>query len=108
MCSSDLNAQQTPVNPLVANAPADTRRVPKDYPQNTFPSPKLEENERGQLDGVRLEEEQKLSTYDYVDQKSGVIRIPIDRAMELITQRGLPVRPKGTSAQASAAKSSRD
>ncbi|PYX45382.1 MAG: hypothetical protein DMG79_19400, partial [Acidobacteria bacterium] len=78
--------------------------VPNDYPQNTFPSPKLEENERGQLDGVRLEEEQKLSTYDYVDQKSGAIRIPIDRAMELITQRGLPVRPQGTSAQASAAK----
>jgi hypothetical protein len=35
------------------------------------------------------------------------VRIPIDRAMELIEQRGLPVHPEGTaSAQSSAAQSS--
>jgi hypothetical protein len=85
-------AEQTPVNPLVTNAPADTRHVPKDYPQGTFPNPKLEEDERGQLDGIRLKEEQTLSTYDYIDKNAGTVRIPIDRAMDLIAQRGLPVR----------------
>jgi len=85
-------AEQAPVNPLVTNAPADTRRIPKDYPQGVFPNPKLEEDERGQLNGIRLKEEQTLSTYDYIDKSAGTIRIPIDRAMDLIAQRGLPVR----------------
>ncbi len=92
-------AQQAPVNPLVTNAPADTRRIPKDYPQGAFPNPKLEEDERGQLNGIRLKEEQTLSTYDYIDQKAGTVRIPIDRAMDLVAQRGLPVRAQETTAQ---------
>ena len=87
-------AEQTPVNPLVTNAPADTRHIEKSYPQTAFPNPKLEEDERGQLNGIRLKEEQTLSTYDYVDQSAGTIRIPIDRAMDLIVHRGLPTRPE--------------
>ena len=84
--------EQTPVNPLVTNAPADTRHISKDYPQGSFPDPKLEEDERGQLNGIRLKEEQTLSTYDYIDKNAGTVRIPIDRAMDLIAQRGLPTR----------------
>jgi hypothetical protein len=86
---------QAPLSPLVTNAPVDTRHVAKGYPQSAFPDPKLEEDERGQMIGVRLNEEQTLSTYDYIDQKAGTVRIPIDRAMELIAQRGLPVRKEG-------------
>jgi hypothetical protein len=85
-------AEQSPVNPLVTNAPADTRHISNDYPQGAFPNPKLEEDERGQLNGIRLKEEQTLSTYDYIDKNAGTVRIPIDRAMDLIAQRGLPVR----------------
>jgi len=98
-------AEQTPVNPLVTNAPADTRRIPKDYPQGAFPNPKLEEDERGQLNGIRLKEEQTLSTYDYIDKNAGTVRIPIDRAMDLIVQRGLPVRAQGSAEAALVAKS---
>jgi hypothetical protein len=89
---SRSEADQTPVNPLVTNAPADTRHVEKNYPKSAFPDPKLEEDERGQLNGIRLKEEQTLSTYDYVDKNAGTIRIPIDRAIDLIAQRGLPTR----------------
>jgi hypothetical protein len=96
-------AEQAPVNPLVTNAPADTRHISKDYPQDTFPNPKLEEDERGQLNGIRLKEEQTLSTYDYIDKNAGTVRIPIDRAMDLIAQRGLPVRAQSDGAAASAA-----
>jgi hypothetical protein len=95
-------AEQAPVNPLVANAPADTRRIPKDYPQGAFPNPKLEEDERGQLNGIRLKEEQTLATYDYIDKNAGTIRIPIDRAMDLIAQRGLPVRAQSATGEAPA------
>ena len=93
-------AQQTAVSPLVANAPKDTRKLPadyKDYLQQNFPSPQLEIDERGQLDQIRIDEAQTLSTYDWVDQKAGTVRIPIDRAMDLIAQRGLPVRPQASS-----------
>jgi hypothetical protein len=93
---------QTPVNPLVTNAPADTRHIQRDYPQSSFPNPKLEEDERGQLNGIRLKEEQTLSTYDWVDQKAGIVRIPIDRAMDLVAQRGLPVRSQAAEAPGNA------
>ena len=92
-------AHQTPVSPLVTKAPADTRHLPPEYNgrydeylNKNFPAPQLEVDERNQLDKIRLDEEQTLSTYGYVDQKAGTVRIPIERAMDLIAQRGLPVR----------------
>jgi hypothetical protein len=85
-------AQQAPVNPLVTNAPADTRHVGTDYPQGAFPNPRLEEDERGQLNDIRIKEEQTLGSYDYIDKNSGTVRIPIDRAMDLVVHRGLPVQ----------------
>lgn len=87
--------RQAPVNPLVTNAPADTRHLAvdyKDYLKQNFPAPQLEIDERNQLDSIREDEAQTLSTYDWIDQNSKTVRIPIDRAMDLIAQRGLPVR----------------
>src|ERR1017187_10103798 len=49
-------ALEPPVNPLVTNVPADTRHIAPGYPQGSFPNPKLEEDERGQLNGIRIEE----------------------------------------------------
>ena len=94
--------QQAPVNPLVTNAPADTRHIPDDYPKSAFPDPRLENDERGQLNDIRLTEEQTLSTYDYIDKNAGTVRIPIERAMDLVAQRGLPVRTQGAPAEATA------
>lgn len=91
-------ASQPEVNPLVAKVPEDTRNVAPGYPQTAFPSPKLEEDERGQLNGIRMEEEKTLYSYGWVDEKAGTVRIPIERAMDLLVQRGLPVRPQGAGA----------
>jgi hypothetical protein len=95
--------QQTPVSPLVTNAARDTRHLPPEYNgdyekylQKNFPTPQLEIDERNQLEKIRLNEEQTLSTYDWVDQKAGTVRIPIDRAMDLIAERGLPVRSEAS------------
>jgi len=87
---------QPPVNPLAANVPKDTRQVPPQYPETAFPDPRLETDERTQLDSIRLAEEQKLNSYGWVDRKAGTVHIPIERAMELIAQRGLPLRPPGS------------
>ncbi len=88
-------ALQRPVNPLVTNAPTDTRHIARGYPQSAFPNPKLEENERGQLSGFWLQQEETLYSYGWVDEKAGTVHIPIQRAMDLLVQRGLPVRTQG-------------
>ena len=49
-------------------------------------------DERGQLNDIRIKEEQTLDSYDYIDKNAGTVRIPIERAMDLIAQRGLPVQ----------------
>jgi hypothetical protein len=107
-------AQQTPVSPLVTNAPADTRRIPPQYNgdyekflKEGFPSPQLEVNERTELNDERQREEQILSTYDWVDQNAGTVRIPIERAMELVAQRGLPLRVQTAGGETSAPPSSK-
>ena len=70
-------AHQPAVNPLVSNVPTDTRKVPRKYPDTAFPDPRLETDERTQLNDIRLAEEQKLNSYDWVDQKAGTVRIPV-------------------------------
>jgi hypothetical protein len=96
-------ASQPPVSPLVQNVPEDTRHVAPGYSQAVFPSPRLEEDERGQLNGIRMQEENTLYSYGWVDEKAGTVRIPIDRAMDLLVQRGLPVHSPGTASQTAGA-----
>ena len=84
-----------PVNPLVTNVPTDTRHIPRGYLKTTFPSPRLEKDERDQLNGIGCAEDKTLYSYGWVDEKAGTVRIPIERAMDLLAQRGLPVRPQG-------------
>ena len=91
-------ASQPPVNPLVAKVPEDTRHVAKGYPQTAFPDPRLEEDERNQLGRILTEEQDRLYSYGWIDQKAGTLHIPIDRAMDLLVQRGLPVRPQNEAA----------
>lgn len=99
-------ALEPPVNPLVSNVPTDTRHLPvdfKDYLKENFPNPRLEIDERNQLDDERLREEKSLYSYGWVDEKAGTVRIPIERAMDLLAQRGLPVRQQGAANAAAAA-----
>ncbi|HXT51458.1 MAG TPA: hypothetical protein VN811_10480 [Thermoanaerobaculia bacterium] len=45
-----------------------------------------------ELDRVRREEKERLETYGWVDQTAGVAHIPVERAIEIVAQRGLPTR----------------
>ena len=58
----------------------------------TGPAPKLLVNEPGNLAAFREHEHETLTTYGYIDKNTGVMRIPIERAKELVLERGLPVR----------------
>lgn len=85
------NRHQPVQNPLVQQTTADTRTVEKGDIKR-FPQPRLETDETTEINAFRLQEEQTLNSYGWVDQQAGVARIPIDRAMALVAQRGLPTR----------------
>lgn len=70
-----------PASPLVSTAQ-------RELPAN----PRLQAHPHGDLENYCSAQEQQVSTYGWVDQQSGVVRIPIDRAMDLTLQRGLPAR----------------
>jgi hypothetical protein len=59
-----------------------------------FPTPRLQTDD-GNQDIVELHEREDLllQNYTWADQTKGKVRIPIERAMELIAQRGLRVAP---------------
>ena len=100
-------SHQAPVNPMAVKTGVDPRTMKtheiREQLNRTFPKPVLETNERTQFGEDLSKQEAILGSYDWVDQKNGVVRIPIERAMDLLAQRGLPVLPQGEAAPAAAA-----
>jgi hypothetical protein len=74
-------ARVAPEYPLAAG---EQTRVP--------PEPRLQTDPRGDLRVLRAREDAVLNSYGWVDKTAGVVRIPIDQAIKLTVQRGLPVR----------------
>ncbi len=94
------NQHQAAQNPLARQTTADTRIVtPGDITK--FPQPRLESDERLEINDFRMQEEKTLNSYGWVDQQAGVMHIPIDRAMQLLAQRGLPTRAQAGTAPSS-------
>ena len=60
--------------------------------QRLPPEPRLQTNPRQDLQDLRTQETDALTTYGWVDKNGGVVRIPIDEAMRIVVQRGLPAR----------------
>lgn len=62
-----------------------------------FPTPRLQTDDGNQdVADLHLRENLLLENYSWVDPSHSKVRIPIERAMELIAQRGLPVAPAPT------------
>src|SRR5438552_3495509 len=55
------------------------------------PSPEVSSGEM--LKQLRATEDAALNTYGWVDRSKGVVHIPIQHAIDLILERGLPIRP---------------
>ena len=83
---------ERPVSPMVVPE-EETRTAGREQIQQ-FPQPRLEEDERTELNDFRYGEEEQLTSYGWVDQSAGIVHIPITRAMELIAERGLPTTPQ--------------
>ena len=55
------------------------------------PAPALLVQEPVNLETLRAHEHEVLTTYGWADKNAGTFRIPIDRAKDLLIERGLPV-----------------
>lgn len=66
------------------------------------PEPRLQTNPAVDLRQVREREEKLLHSYQWIDKESGVLRIPIERAMEILAERGLPYREEAPESPAAA------
>jgi hypothetical protein len=58
--------------------------------------PQLQLSPQADLKEFRDREEAELNTYGWINRTAGVVRIPIDKAMDLVLQQGLPTRKPGT------------
>jgi hypothetical protein len=72
--------------------------APNSAPLKRFPAPNLDlDDDHAQRVALYAKQSQKLNSYGWVDQRKGIFHIPIERAMDLILQRGLPTRTNGVS-----------
>ncbi|MBV9359621.1 MAG: hypothetical protein JO023_29275 [Chloroflexi bacterium] len=60
--------------------------------QPTPPAPRLQPEPGTDRAAYQAQEQAQLQSYRWVDRDAGVVSIPIDRAMDLTLQRGLPAR----------------
>lgn len=56
------------------------------------PEPRLQVEPNADWLKYKAEEDSLLQSYGWVSREAGVVRLPIARALELVAERGLPVR----------------
>ncbi len=77
--------------PAPASPFAETRQLPV--------GPQLQVNPRQDLLKFRAEQQNSLDSYAWEDRDAGTVRVPIDRAMELLLKKGLPVASEKSSGE---------
>ncbi len=77
-------AAERPTSPLASTLPQEP------------PEPRLQVTPAADLATIRKREDALLNNYGWIDAKSGLVRIPIDRAIEVLAERGLPARPEAS------------
>jgi hypothetical protein len=60
--------------------------------QGLPPGRLLQRDPKQDMQGMSTEQDAILHNYGWVDKEAGVVRIPIERAIELTLERGLPIR----------------
>lgn len=73
--------------------------LPKRAADNPFvqegripPEPRLQSFPAKDLEEFRSKQVGETSAYGWVDKEGGVARVPIDKAMDMVLKKGLPVR----------------
>jgi hypothetical protein len=73
--------------PLSPSAMVNTQRQP--------PEPRLQRHAAQDMRDWRAAEDKALHQYGWIDPDKGIVQIPVERAMDLIAQRGLPAAAAG-------------
>lgn len=63
--------------------------------QKQPPEPRLQPYAVRDMRDMRAAEDKIMRQYAWIDPDKGIVRIPVERAMDLIAQRGLPAAPPG-------------
>lgn len=92
LLARDAKSEDRPLSPAVASSMA---RLP--------PHPRLEDRPLALRTELNAQEKARLSGYGWVDKNAGAVHIPIERAMDLLVQRGMPAVPGNATAPAPAA-----
>ncbi len=58
------------------------------------PTPRFQENPQQELQELVARQKALLEGYSWANKEAGVVRIPIEDAMRLVVERGLPTREK--------------
>jgi hypothetical protein len=67
-----------------------TQESAKQNQQQIPPQPRIEVEPWQQLLDVHAREDHVLSSYAWVDKQQGIVRIPIDQAIDTLAKKGLP------------------
>jgi len=79
-------------------ASRETRRSPQpepmaaSNPQKEPPEPRLQKSPVMDLKEFQAAEEDLINQYAWIDPGQGIVRIPVERALELVAREGLPSR----------------
>jgi hypothetical protein len=60
--------------------------------RESMPGMRLQVDPQDELRQMRAAEDATLNSYGWVDKDAGIVRIPVDRAMEILAKKGLPAR----------------
>ena len=82
-----------------AGKESDAAVSPLYQPQELPPQPRLQADPVQDLKQLRANEERVLESYGWVDRANGVVRIPVDHAIDLIVEKGLPPKPEAGAKQ---------
>ena len=74
------------------DARTDARTARSALPAVPPPAPRLQAHPAAELAAWRAVEVRDLERLGWVDRSRGIVRIPIERAMEILAARGLPAR----------------
>ena len=107
MARSQALFPQTPMNPMrqaqqVPPAASGSRSVLQNTPAvnlDIFPEPRLQTYDAGEMSRYVNSEQELLNPKQPFADPSGAIHIPVSLAMQLIVERGLPVRPNSPPAE---------
>ena len=84
---SATEAEPNPASPF-----AETRQLPS--------GPQLQVNPREDWLKFHAAQQQALESYAWEDRQAGIVRVPIERAMDLLLEKGVPVAGEKTPAGA--------